>query len=353
MNKFNDGRDWFFKKRYAMFIHWGLYSIPAWHEQIIWRGNILRQDYELLMDQFNPENFDPDAWLDTIQEVGMESVCFTTKHHDGFCMWDTKYSDYNIMNTPYGKDIVGMLANACHKRGMPFGIYYSIPDWHHHNYPNQGRHHEMFGPRKGDQPDIKMYLEYVRNQMEELCSNYGEISQIFWDVNVLDFDDPSVNDMIRRLQPNAVINDRGPDKGDFETPERNVPDLVEFRRLTQAVQSLGRESWGYRIDEDYYNYKYLMQSIDRVMAMGGQYQLNVGPKSDGTFAEEDMLALKRIGKWYNSVKEAFIETVPATTILRPNGEPAERDDVLITKKGNILYAHLYNDLQTNSLVLKR
>ena len=115
INKFNDGRDWFLNKRYAMFIHWGLYSIPAWHEQIIWRGNILRKDYELLMDQFNPVNFNPDVWLDTIQEVGMESVCFTTKHHDGFCMWDTKYSDYNIMNTPYGKNILGMLANACHK----------------------------------------------------------------------------------------------------------------------------------------------------------------------------------------------------------------------------------------------
>lgn len=100
IKKFNDGRDWFFQKRFGMFIHWGLYSIPAWHEQILWRGNMSRKEYEQLIDQFNPMKFDPDLWLDQLEKVGMEFICLTTKHHDGFCLFDTEYTDYNIMNTP-------------------------------------------------------------------------------------------------------------------------------------------------------------------------------------------------------------------------------------------------------------
>ncbi len=144
---FGDGRDWFFGKRFGMFIHWGLYAIPAWHEQILWRGDIKRRDYEKLVDEFNPRQFNPDAWLDVLQEAGMEYLCVTTKHHDGFCLWDTAYTDYNVMRSPFGKDIVGMLAEACHRRGVVLGFYYSLPDWHHRHYPNLGRHHEMLGPR--------------------------------------------------------------------------------------------------------------------------------------------------------------------------------------------------------------
>ena len=115
---FGDGRDWFFRKRFGMFIHWGLYAIPAWHEQILWRGDVKRRAYEKLVDEFNPRRFNPDAWLDVLQEAGMEYLCVTTKHHDGFCLWDTAYTDYNVMRSPYGKDIIGMLAEACHRRGV-------------------------------------------------------------------------------------------------------------------------------------------------------------------------------------------------------------------------------------------
>lgn len=116
--RFNDGRDWFFQKRFGLFVHWGLYAIPAWHEQILWRGKMRRKDYEKLIHAFNPVRFEPDAWLDHMQEAGMEFVVFTTKHHDGFCLWDTEYTDYNVMNTPYSKDVVGMLADACRARGV-------------------------------------------------------------------------------------------------------------------------------------------------------------------------------------------------------------------------------------------
>jgi alpha-L-fucosidase len=253
--KFHDARDWFLEKRFGLFIHWGLYSIPEWQEQVLWRGRMPRKNYEPLINQFNPVKFNPDNWIDLLQEVGMEYLCFTSKHHDGFSMWDTKQSDYNVMNTTYGKDVLGMLAEACHRRGVKFGIYYSIPDWYHPNYPNQGRHHEMFGPRKGDEPDFDKYVSFMERQVEELCTQYGEVGQFFWDINVLQYNNKAFNDHIRKLQPGMVINERGPENGDFQTPERNVPEGMEFKQLTEAVQSMGRESWGYRKDEDYYNHK--------------------------------------------------------------------------------------------------
>ena len=349
--RFHDERDWFLKKRLGLFIHWGLYSIPGWHEQVLWRGRMPRKNYEPLINQFNPVNFDPDQWIDIMKEAGMEYLCFTAKHHDGFCMWDTKQTDYNVMNTPYGKDVLAMLAEACNRRDITFGIYYSIPDWHHPNYPNQGRHHEMFGPRKGDEPDYDKYASFMENQVVELCTQYGKIGQFFWDINVIQYNNKAFNDHIRKLQPSMVINDRGPENGDFQTPERNVPQGMEFQRLTEAVQSLGRESWGYKVDEDYYNHKFLMQSIDKILAMGGNYQLNVGPKPDGTFSEKDVQALRRIGKWYNKVKEAFEDTIPATTIITQATDNM-KDEVLLTRKGNNIYVHLYKDLQTTAVILK-
>jgi len=278
----------------------------------------------------------------------MEFICITTKHHDGFCMFDTEYTDYNIMKTPYQKDIIKMIAAACHQRGIKLGFYYSIPDWHHPNYPNRGRHHEMFGPQAGDQPDREKYLNYVKNQMEELCTNYGKIHQFFWDVNVLEWEESEINDRIRSLQPQVVINDRGPGPGDFKTPERSVPQGKEFDTPVLAVQSMGRESWGYKKDEDYYSHKYLIQSIDKVLAMGGNYQLNVDPKTDGTIADKDIKGLEKIGNWFNTVKESFTETRPASYLVDSDA----KDDVLITKKGNTIYVHLYQEPSTEAIILK-
>jgi len=341
---FGDERDWFFDRRFGLFVHWGLYSIPAWHEQILWRGDMSREDYELLIEEFNPVKFDPEDWLDLMEEAGMEYVCLTAKHHDGFCLFDTDYTDHNITNTPYGEDIVEKLARACHRRNVPLGLYYSIPDWHHPHYPNRGRHHEMFGPRPGDEPDRARYIEYVKNQMKELCTNYGEIHQIFWDVNVLEWFEQEVNEMIHSLQPQAVISDRGPGPGDFVTPERRIPEGKEFGKPTEAVQSLGRESWGYKKDEDYYTHRYLMKSIDKVMAMGGNYKLNVGPKADGTIAAENVESLEVIGEWYDRIQESFVGTYPASNLV-------DNDQVLLTKNNNTVYVHLWKEPEKDSVIL--
>ena len=352
VKRFGDERDWFFQKRFGMFVHWGLYAIPAWHEQILWRSKYKRKDYEKLIHEFNPRKFDPEQWLDTLQEAGMEYLCVTTKHHDGFCMWDTEFTEYSVMHTPYKQDIVGMIADACGKRGVRLGFYYSFPDWHHPHYPNMGRHHEMFGPRPGEVQNEEKYLEYVRNQVRELCTNYGKLYEFFWDVNVGEFHAPELNETVRRLQPQAVINDRGPAPGDYSTPERHVPEGSVFHKPTEACQSMGRESWGYREDEDYYSHKFLMQSMDKVLAMGGNYLLNVGPMADGTLPGECSAGLKRIGAWYQKVRESFCGTTPCSYMLAAGQTQLFRyDTVLLTRKGNTFYIHLCDDLQTTSVVL--
>ncbi|MDE3149177.1 MAG: alpha-L-fucosidase, partial [Acidobacteriota bacterium] len=181
--RFGDARDWWFQKRFGMFVHWGLYSIAGWHEQLEWRGHVSRAQYERLFQQWNPKHYDPDAWLDLAESAGMEYICFTTKHHEGFCQWDTRLTPFNTMNTPYGKDVLRQLADACHRRNFPLCLYYSVVDWHSPLYPNQGRSHEL-QPQPGDHPDLARYLEFVKGQVRELCTNYGMISGFWWDMNV-------------------------------------------------------------------------------------------------------------------------------------------------------------------------
>jgi len=168
ISRFGDKRDWFFENRYGMFVHWGLYSIPGWHEQHQWRGRVARNEYVKLAQQWNPVKFNPEQWLDLMEETGMKYITLTTKHHDGFCLWDTKQTQFNTMNTPYNKDVIGMLSDACHKRKIPLCLYYSIADWNQPNYPNQGRHHEL-PPQPNDLPNWEKYMEFLKAQVRELC----------------------------------------------------------------------------------------------------------------------------------------------------------------------------------------
>jgi len=344
---FGDGRDWFFEKRFGMFVHWGLYSILGWHEQHQWRGHVPRKEYVKLAGQWNPTKFDPEQWLDLLQEAGMKYLTVTTKHHDGFCLFDTQLTRFTSVHTPYGKDIIGMLADACHKRKLPLCLYYSIADWNHPNYPNQGRHHELPKPEEGDRPDWNAYLEFLRGQVRELCSNYGKIHGIWWDMNVPEHVDPSINAMIRKLQPDAVINDRGFDKGDFGTPERDykADDARAFTTRVEACQAVGSESWGYRKDEDYYTIGHLERSISRYLARGANYLLNVGPQPDGMINPRSASILKGIGQWMKAVGESYGDAAPASHL-------SENHNVMLTRRGNTLYVHLHTVPMTDSVKLK-
>ncbi|MBA4408411.1 MAG: glycoside hydrolase [Odoribacter sp.] len=348
IKRFGDGRDWFFENRYGMFVHWGLYSIPGWHEQLQWRGRVSRSEYVKLAQQWNPIKFNPEHWLDLMEEAGMKYITLTTKHHDGFCLWDSKQTTFNTINTPFNKDIIGMLSDACHKRSIPLCLYYSIADWNHPNYPNQGRHHEL-PPQPQDSPDWVKYMEFLKEQVRELCTNYGEIHGFWWDMNVPVYKDPSVNAMIRKLQPKAVINNRGFDEGDFGTPERDYDNAASeaksFDRLTEACQSVGMESWGYKKDEDYYTDRHLISSIDRYLARDANYLLNVGPTGEGIIPKQAADILKRIGKWKKSVDESFQNVQADSGLLNAPG-------VLATKREQILYVHLNKVPVGNGIKLK-
>ncbi len=336
---FNDNRDRFFYNRLGLFVHWGIYSVGAWHEQHGYRGNILRQEYAKLAERFNPTKFNPSEWLDMAEENGFDYICFTTKHIDGFCMFDTKLTDFNIMNTPYGKDILKMLADECHKRNFPLALYYSPIDRNHPTYPYYGGAYENERPYRGDTPDLKAHIEYVKGHVKELCTNYGKLYGFWWDTGrLLKHEDPAINEMIRKLQPGILVNNRGFSEGDFRTPERDWYEYVDkdiaFETPTEACQSIGTESWGYRKDEEYYSIRYLMESMDKILAKGGNYLLNAGPMADGRFPVESINILSNIGRWYNKVKEAFYDTDPLTGIV-------ENKEILLTAKGNKIYVHLY------------
>jgi alpha-L-fucosidase len=346
--RFGDGRDWWFEKRFGLFVHWGLYAIDGWHEQDQWRRRIPRAEYVKLQARWNPTAFNPDAWLDAAEAAGMKYICLTTKHHDGFCLFESKHTSYHSVNTPYGKDVVRLLADACHRRKLPLCLYYSIADWHHPNYPNQGRHHEL-PPQPGDQPDLLKYLEYLKAQVRELCTNYGEIHGFWWDMNVDRHVDRSINALIRQLQPNAVINDRGFDEGDFGTPERDYTKegalMLSLEKRTEACQSIGMESWGWRRDEDYYSDRHIFRSIARYLARDANYLLNVGPLPDGTLPPAALGFLNRSGSWYHAVREAFEGTVPASHLTGNR-------DVLLTRRGHDLYVILYADPKGEAVKLK-
>jgi alpha-L-fucosidase len=302
------------------------------------------KSYQSYAKQFNPVEYDPKAWVAMAKEAGMDYICFTTKHHDGFCMWDTAYTEYKITNTPFGRDVLKELADACQEADMALSLYYSVPDWHHPNSLNFGGDHELLQPKDGDQPDEQKYIAYVKNQVTELLTNYGKILSFFWDIPPVS-KDPSVNALIRKLQPGIFINNRGYDAGDFATPERTVPECGYFTSLTEACNSVGRQSWGYRIHEDYHSHAFLMSSIDRIMAMGGNYVLNVGPDALGRIPQPAVESLKAVGEWYNRVKPALF----AKPFAAPGGVTADRP---MTRDGNTLYIHFPKGLEANGFYME-
>ncbi len=331
---------------FGMFIHWGLYAELALHEQAMARYGLDPKEYEKLAERFNPTRFDPDEWVRLAKSAGMKYICFTAKHHDGFCMWDTKTTDYSIMHTPYGKDTLAMLADACRRGGIRLSIYYSNPDWHHEAAYNPLSSHQWPHPSP-EKANREVYLAYVRAQITELLSNYGEIYSLFWDIPPM-FEEPSMNELVRRLQPGILINDRGYDKGDFSTPERKVPDGTRFERMTEACQSVGVQSWGYRADEDYYSISYLTSSIDKVMGMGGSYLLNVGPMADGRINEKASETVARVGRWYARTEGALEGHEPVIDRY----EITSDDPYCLFRKNGRVYLHFYKGLSRSAVTFR-
>ena len=318
-------------KRFGMFIHWGIYAVNGLHEQEQWRYSISYKDYQKNSNLFNPTEYNPKEWVKLAKDSGFDYITFTAKHHDGFCMWDTKVSEYKITNTPYGKDVLKMLSEECEKQGIGLSLYYSVPDWHHKNYQNTVGHHEISEVKDGDMPNEALYIDYVKEQLNELLTCYGKIQSFFWDIPPKTRD-TSLNELIRSLQPGIYINNRGYDDGDFSTPERMSADGASFDGLCEACDSIGKESWGYRRNEDYHSKFYLTSSIDRYMSMGANFVLNVGPDEKGNIPERAKEILKGVGNWYKCTKEALY----ANPVKY---EWTSKYGLIATQNDNTLYLH--------------
>lgn len=327
---FPDGKG-MFERRLGMFVHWGIYAVGAWHEQERMRLGVPRAKYEKYAAQFSAERFDADQFVAAAKSLGADYIVFTAKHHDGFCLWDTATTEFKVTKTPCGRDVLGELAAACRRGGIGLGLYYSNPDWHHPNAYNARSSHQM-KPEAGDSPDLAQYREYVQAQITELLTRYGEIVCLFWDIPPK-IDASEMNALVRRLQPGILVNDRGwGGSGDYSTPERNVPPGARFQRATEACDSVGADSWGYRANEDYRTVGHLTRAIDAILSMGGNYLLNVGPKADGTLPAEAVGLLAKTGDWFRRVRESYRDVETVTNLVADTS-------CFTTVRGNTVYAH--------------
>jgi len=330
-----------FENRLGMFIHWGVYSVNGLHEQEQGRYGIPRTEYVKVKDRFAAEKFNPDHFIDVAESAGAEYIVITAKHHDGFCMWATKTTAFNVMNSPAKRDLIGELAAACRRRGMKLGFYFSNPDWNAPFAHNPKSTHQI-PLQPGDVPDTAKYKAFVTAQITELMTNYGEIVCLFWD-HQTKIDAPEMDALVRRLQPGIKINDRGwgnSETCDYSTPERNYEWELLKGRDVEACDSVGVQSWGYRIDEDYYTVGYLTRKIDRYLATGGNFLLNVGPKADGTIPEEAVCRMAGVGRWLRRVRESYRDVVADASLLSDK-------KCLVGRRGDTLYLHFPNGLDAS------
>jgi alpha-L-fucosidase len=349
---------WWTDARFGMFIHWGLYAQAARHEWVKNRERITTDEYQKYFEIFNPDLFNPTDWAKKAKAAGMKYAVITSKHHEGFNMFDSKYTDYKVTNTPYGKDIIKEWVDAFRAEGLKIGFYYSLIDWHHPDYtidrvhPQRANTKEEYDAlNKGK--DMDVYREYLKNQVREILTNYGKID-ILW----LDFSFPGefgkgrddwgsveLIKMVRKLQPDILIDDRADLQDyaggwDFMTPEQYKVDKwpeVDGKKIPWETCQTFSGSWGYYRDEyTWKDNKQLLVLLIESVSKGGNVLLNVGPTARGAFDERADKALKGMGDWmkfndrsiYGCTQAPESYEVPDNTLLTYN------------PKTNRLYVHL-------------
>ena len=282
---------WWQEARYGMFVHWGAYSVPARGEWVMYREHIPHSEYADFSRQFDAKKFDPDSWVKLAKEAGMRYVVLTTRHHDGFSLFDSGVSTFTAPQTTPGRDLVREFVEACHRGGMRLGFYYSLLDW---RYPAYFR-----GPQ-ADPEGWRGLVDYMHAQVRELCSNYGRIDVLWydggWPYTAADWCSEDLNAMVRQLQPEIIINDRSLLPEDFDTPEQHVR-ASEAGRPWEACMTLN-DNWGFdAADDNWKTPKQVLQYLLRCASGGGNYLLNVGPQPDGTVPAESIRILREIGQW--------------------------------------------------------
>ena len=350
----NPRTDWFVHSRFGLFIHWGLYAIPARGEWVQNRERIPASQYQRYFDRFCPDLYDPREWASAARDAGMEYMVVTTKHHDGFCLWDTEYTEFKATRAPWGKDLLLPLVEAFREKGLKVGFYYSLLDWNHPDFPVD-RHH----PQRDDEGfraaakgrDVCRYSQFMRDQVSELLTRYGPVDIMWFDFSYPGEDGKGRDEweserlvkLVRKLQPQALINNRLdlPETADFVTPEQFQPDSIPRDENGQPVLWEGCQTfsgaWGYHRDEQSWKSvrQLLVMLIDSV-SKNGNILLNVGPTARGEFDWRASERLAGIGAWMRHHRRSIRGCGPA-----PDGlAPPEDTRYTYNPENNRLYVHL-------------
>jgi alpha-L-fucosidase len=320
----NKNLEWFRNARFGMFIHWGIYSIPAQGEWVMYHNDVSWDVYETYAKRFNPVNFDPAEWAELAWNAGMRYVVFTTKHHDGFCMYDSKHTDFKITNTPYGKDITAELVDAFRAKGLKIGFYHSLVDWRHPHFVPDGEH-PLGKNGKTDFPDRDraIYREYLYKQVENILTDYGKIDLLFFDYTSKfktpdEWESDKLLELVYSLQPDIIVNDRlSYDKvpkfyGDYCTPEISLPNQpvsIEGREYDWETCMTMNDHWGYcDTDKAFKDPLTIVRSLIHCASMNGNLLLNIGPDAMGQIPPESAAIMKELAKWMEVNSESIYGT---------------------------------------------
>lgn len=355
---------WFLQARFGLFIHFGLYALPARGEWVRSVERMPEQQYLPYFERFDPTQLDARVWARAAKEAGMRYAVLTAKHHDGFCLFDSALTDYKSTSTPCGRDIVREFLDAFRAEGLRVGLYYSLLDWHHPDYPHYGDWHHPLrdDPAAGNQGrDWERYLAYVHGQVRELCTNYGKLDLMWFDFSYGEMTGAKwraaeLADMVRSLQPGIVLNNRleasgegfgslyecrpTPWHGDFITPEQMIPPEGlrdrEGRDLAWESCVTMNNSWGYCREDEYFKPAgLLVKKLVECVSRGGNMILNVGPTETGAFPSQSLDILHRIGRWMARSGESVCGCGKAD-LPKP-------DCGRYTRRGNMLYLHVYEN----------
>ncbi len=377
---------WWSDARFGMFIHWGLYSLAARHEWVKHNEHLTNEQYQKYFDEFNPDLFEPQKWAKQAKAAGMKYAVLTSKHHEGFCLFDSKYTDYKATNTGAKRDLVREYVNAFRAEGLKVGFYYSLLDWHHPDYTMddahplmQVNHSEADYERLNKGRDMAKYRQYMRNQITELLTNYGKIDVLWLDWSWgkdskhgkrdQDWGAVELLKLVRKLQPGIIVNNRlgledYKDGGDFETPEQvSTAELAKYHGKTWETCQTFSGSWGYYRDENTWKtHRQLLDLLISSVSNGGNLILNVGPTARGEFDYRATRALDSLSYWMHANSKSVYNCTYAPAAFKiPDGEkltynpttkrlyvqlfnyPANGKLILPGYKGKIKYAQLLND----------
>ncbi len=318
---------WWHQARFGMFIHWGLYSVIGQHEWAMEVEGIPIAQYELLARHFNPKPNAAREWARLAKRAGQKYMVMTTKHHEGFCMFDTKLTDYCAPKQGPGRDLVREFVEAARAEDLRVGVYYSLMDWHH---PDGAK-------CANDEAARKRFVAYTHGLIRELLTNYGKIDVLWYDVDwpltPEQWESEAMNKMVFELQPEIIVNNRNGLEGDFSTPEQHIQ-AAQAGRAWETCMTLN-ESWGYQKgDDEWKTSKTIVKNLAICSGGGGNYLLNIGPKPDGSVPEESVHTLTEVGQWLEHNGPSIYGT--------ERGNFQWGTFTNYTRRGNTLYVHAFN-----------